>query len=332
MDDVETHVTRPGLTHDRVQVRAVVVQKSAGFVDQTGDLGDVLVEDTERVRVGQHQAGDVFIDLGPEVLDIHPALLVGRDLDHFVAGHGHRGRVGPVSGVGGQDLGRVPALVGVVGPGQEQPGQLALGPGRRLEAHGRQSADLGKRFLQQVHQLKRTLGVSRIGRRMKLRVTGQRRDPLVQARVVLHGAGTERVEAGVEVEVPAGEAVVVTDDLRLGNLGQLGGFLAQKAGRDQILDRSLFEPVTERGQLGGPAARDRLLVDRGRAVGLLRSFGQSRFTHWTAPATGLPSSSCSWMCSPQPAWACSSMWASQPISSTERFSVIATRKQSSYSG
>ena len=84
----------------------------------------------------------------------------------------------------------------------------------------RQAADLRQRALQQPHQLERALGAARVLRRVQAGVPGQRRDPLVELRVVLHRARAERVEAGVEVEVAAREPVVVADDLRLGDLGQ----------------------------------------------------------------------------------------------------------------
>ena len=167
--------------------------------------------------------------LGAQVVDVDAAALVGGELDDLVAGHRHRRGVGAVGGVGGQHLGPLLAPVGVVGAGQQQAGQLAVRAGGRLEADVRQAADLRQRALQQPHQLQGALGALRVLRRMQPRVAGQRRHPLVEPRVVLHRAGAERVEAGVEVEVAPRDAVVVADDLRLGDLGQLGGLLAQQA-------------------------------------------------------------------------------------------------------
>ena len=159
-------------------------------------------------------------DLGAEVVHLDPAALVGRELDHLVAGHRHRGRVGAVGGVGGQHLGALLAAVRVVGAGQQQPGELAVGAGRGLEADVRQPADLRQRLLQEPHQLQRALGAARVLGGVQAGVPGQRRDPLVEPRVVLHRARAQRVEAGVEVEVAPREPVVVADDLGLGDLGQ----------------------------------------------------------------------------------------------------------------
>ena len=144
-------------------------------------------------------------------------------------------------GVGREHLGPLFAAVGVEGAGQQQAGELAVRAGGRLEADVGQAADLGQGLLQQPHQLERALGAPRVLRRVQPGVAGQRRDPLVEARVVLHRAGAERVEAGVEVEVAAREAVVVADDLRLGDLGQPRRLRSQQVRRDQLLERGLWD-------------------------------------------------------------------------------------------
>src|SRR3954452_22309701 len=133
VDDVEAHVARARTPHDGVEVRAVVVERRADLVDDLRDLGDVLVEQPERVRVREHQARDVLVGLRPQVLDVDAAALVGADLDDLVAGHRHRGRVGAVGGVRREDLGAVLAPVLVIGAGQQDAGELAVRAGARLE-------------------------------------------------------------------------------------------------------------------------------------------------------------------------------------------------------
>jgi len=283
VDDVEAHVAGTGVAHDGVEVGAVVVEGAAGLVDQAGDLGDVLVEEAERVGVGQHQAGDLLGDLGAEVVHLDPTALVGRHLHDLVTGHRHRGRVGAVGGVGGQDLGPPFAAVGVVGAGQQQAGKLAVGAGRGLEADVRQAADLAQRALQQPHQLQRSLGALRVLGRVQASVAGQRRHTLVQTRVVLHRAGAERVEAGVEVEVAAREPVVVADDLRLGDLRQAGRLGAQQLRRDQLRQRPLGHARVR--EHGGAPPRLRLLEDRPRPFTLHRGLA-SRRAHETSSGVG----------------------------------------------
>ena len=220
MHDVEAHVARPRDAHHRVQVGAVVVEGAAHVVNHCGDLLDALVEEAERVRVGQHQARDVLVGLGAQVVDVDAAALVGGDLDDLVAGHRDGRGVGSMGGVRSQDPVARLAPVLVVGTGQQQPGQLTVRAGRGLQADVRQAADLRQRALQQPHQLEGPLGALRRLQRVQPRVARQRGDALVQLRVVLHRARAERVEARVEVEVAARDAVVVAHDLRLADLRQ----------------------------------------------------------------------------------------------------------------
>src|SRR4051794_18313321 len=68
---------------------------------------------------------------------------------------------------------------------------------------------------------------------MQPRVPGQRGGALVQARVVLHRARAEWIEARVEVEVALRQVHVVADDLGLAQLGQPRRLGAAEALREQ---------------------------------------------------------------------------------------------------
>ena len=106
------------------------------------DLGDVLVEEAERVRVREHQAGDLVGGLRAQVVELDPAALVGGQLDHLQPGHRHRRRVGPVGRVRGQHLGPLLATVLVIGAGEQQAGELAVRARRGLQGDVGQAADL----------------------------------------------------------------------------------------------------------------------------------------------------------------------------------------------
>ena len=157
-------------------------------------------------------------------------------------------------------------MVLVVGAGEQHAGQLAVGARGRLQGHVRQPRDLAQRVLQPPHQLERALRPVRVLERVQPGVARQRRDPLVQLRVVLHRARAERVEAGVEVEVALGQAVVVAHDLGLGHLGQARRLGASELGRQQLVERALGD-VERRGD-ERPAAGLGALEDRQRVVGL----------------------------------------------------------------
>ncbi len=154
-----------------------------------------------------------------------PPCVVGGDLDDLEARHRDRRRVGAVGGVGREHLVAALAAILVVGARQEHARELAVGSRRGLQAHVREARDLGERPLQVPHQLERALRALGVLQRVQPRMAGERRRALVQARVVLHRARAERVEARVEIEVALGQAHVVAHDLRLGDLGQRGGSL-----------------------------------------------------------------------------------------------------------
>jgi hypothetical protein len=190
-------------------------------VEDPRDLLDVLVEEPERGRVREHQPRGVLVDHLAKVRYVHIPTGVGLDLRELVAGHRHAGGVRAMCGVGRDDrVARVPfAAVGEVRPHQHQAGQLALGAGGRLERAGMQTGNFDQRLLQPPHQLERSLDRVLVLVRMQVAKAGQHREPLVDARVVLHRARAEGVEARVDPEVARRELGEVPDDLRLGELG-----------------------------------------------------------------------------------------------------------------
>ena len=217
------------------------------------------------VGVRQHQAGDLLVGLRAQVVDVDAAVGVRADLHDLVAGHRHGRRVRAVRRVRGEDLRAVLAAVLVVGACEQDAGQLAVRAGGRLQRDVRQAGDLAERLLQVPHQLQRALRAPLVLQRVQARVARQRRDALVQLRVVLHRARAERVEAGVEVEVALAQAVVVAHQLRLADLRESRRLRAPQARRQQLVERTLGH--VERGRDERATARLRALVDRQRVVG-----------------------------------------------------------------
>ena len=151
VDDVEAHVARAREAHHRVEVGAVVVERGADAAHDARDLGDVAVEQPERVGVGEHQARRALVDLGAQVVDVDAAVGGRAHRHRFVTGHRHRRRVGAMGGVGDQHLGTLlPALL-VVGARHQEAAQLSLRAGTRVEGYVGQARDLGERPLEAPH-------------------------------------------------------------------------------------------------------------------------------------------------------------------------------------
>ena len=296
VDDVEAHVARARDAADGVQVRPVVVHERARRVEDVADLLDVLVEEAERRRVRQHQAGGVLVDLPAEIVDVDVAARVGLDRRQLVPRHRHARRVRPVRRVGDDDLAPPVALAALleVGAHDQQAGQLALAAGRRLEADRVEARDLAQDLLERPLELERALDRVVLGQRMEVAEPGQAHEALVDPRVVFHRAGAERIEARVDPEVARRELGEVAQHLRLGELGEARRRAARERGGN--LRHGQVRP---RHREPAPAGL-RLLVDQLHGA--------------TALFMGASTST------------------SRSISSTVRFSVTATRSASSRPG
>jgi len=127
------------------------------------------------------------------------------DLLDLESGHGHARRIRAVRGVRDDDLRPLLAPVGEVGAHQHQAGQLALAAGGGLKADGIEPRQLAQDLLKLPLELERALDPVLLLERVEVAEAGEPDDPLVDARVVLHRARAERVEARVDPEVPRRE-------------------------------------------------------------------------------------------------------------------------------
>ena len=71
--DVDAEVAGANLADQRVHVGAVHVEQRALVVEHVGDLVDLLLEDAEGVGIGEHERGDIVIDLRYERGDVDHA-------------------------------------------------------------------------------------------------------------------------------------------------------------------------------------------------------------------------------------------------------------------
>jgi hypothetical protein len=219
VDDVEPHVAGANDADDRVEVGPVVVEETTDLVHRRLDLLDVLFEQAQRVRVGQHQAGHIVVEGFLERVDVHQAPLVGADLLCLVPGEAHAGRIGSVSRVRDDDPLAHVALSLVEGPHDQQTRELPLSAGRGLEGKAGHARRVAERLLERPQQFERTLGqlVPRV--RMQVREARHRRSFFGHLRVVFHRARSQRVGADVDRPVPLGEPGEVAHQVPLAHFG-----------------------------------------------------------------------------------------------------------------
>ena len=70
---VGAEIAGAGDAEDGVHVRAVEVDEAAVLVDGCGDVVHLGLEDADRVRVGDHEHGDLVVELAAEVVHVERA-------------------------------------------------------------------------------------------------------------------------------------------------------------------------------------------------------------------------------------------------------------------
>ena len=252
---VDAEIAGPHAPDDGVEVGAVAIEVAARPVHRVGDVDDVVLEQAAGVGVGDHGAGDVGAELGLEGGEIDAAAIVGGHRIDLVAA-GRRGRgIGAVRGFRHQDaLARI-ALGQQRGADGHDAAQLAMRAGGRRHRDRRHVGQRLQPVRQLVDQLQRALhGGDRL-HRMQIADAGQPRHLLVEARIVLHGAGAERIDAHVDGVVLLAHLGVVAHHLRLAQARQADLALALQAAEAVLVLR-------DRGQVDAAAALHALLEDQ----------------------------------------------------------------------
>ena len=220
---VESHVAGAYNAHDSIQVRAVVVAQAACLVDDAGDLCDVLIEESYCVRVCQHQSGCVVADRCLQRFQVNASVLCGRNAYDLKSAHGCAGGVGAVGRVRNDDL--VPlgvAPVCMVGLDEKQSGEFAVGACSRLEGKFIHAGDFCQRVLQLLHHCHGTLNGLLVLQGVYPVKAGQGGSFFIHFGIVFHGAGTQRIEPVVHTVSTLCQFGIMSADLVLRKLGQMG--------------------------------------------------------------------------------------------------------------
>ena len=148
--DIDAEVAGARLAHQRVHVGAVHVEQTAFGVHDLGNFVDLLLEDAQRVRVGEHERRDIFIHLRGQRSYVHHALSIGFQILDRIANHGCRRGIGAMRGIGDQDFLARSALRLVVGANHQKSREFAMRPGGGLQRDGVHTGDFGEAFAQSL--------------------------------------------------------------------------------------------------------------------------------------------------------------------------------------
>ncbi len=193
-----------------------------------GDFRDVRLEQAAGVRVRQHHRGDVRPELLAHRVHRNGPIRASLDAAHREAELSGGRRVRAMRRFGDEHLAPRRALAARLDrrADRDHAAQLAMRAGlgrQRRRLHARQFKKPARKL---HHQRERALhGFLRL-QWMDVREARQPRHLLVQARIVLHGAGAEREDAGVDGIVFLRKAHIVPDRVGLGQAGKAYGVLA----------------------------------------------------------------------------------------------------------
>ena len=272
VNDVDAHVAGARDADVGVEIRAVAVEIRALCVEDVRHFADVGFEETEGVGDGDHQRGHVFVDGCFEYSEIDGAAVVRFQFLDLIAGECCRRGIGPVRGVGDEDvLARVAALRERLVHHQDA-GQLAMCAGHRLQRHARHAEDFLQRLLERPQQLEIPLHLMLRLERMRLRESPRARDLFVDARVVFHRAGAEGIQALIDREVELRQACEVADDVDFRDFD----FFRDLAAHERLRQHVALLRHVERRQLITAPSRFRALEDQ-RLSQLLRSLALGDF-------------------------------------------------------
>ena len=202
-------------------------------MDSRRYLLDTPLEDAQRRRIGQHDAGGLGTDDLPQRSQIHIPVTVRGDLPYPVTTHDGGSRIGAVSRIRNQNLRTCVITPGImVSPYHGDAGKLALGARHGCQGYRLHACDFVQDLLQLVEAGHETLAVGAWCRGMTSEKSGQHGKRVARPGIVLHGARTQRIELGVDGEVPLGKACVVPHGLELGDFRKRGRALPEKSLRN----------------------------------------------------------------------------------------------------
>ena len=220
---IDAQIPRPRLADDGVEVGAVAVEIGIGGVDGRGNLHDVPLEQPAGVRVGQHDGGNVAVILRNRLLhrgQIHRAVVLGVDGDDLEAEQRSGGRVGAMGTFRHQHDLRITARSDMRGLDCHHAALLAMGTGLRAHGDGGGAGQLHQPVTQLGDEFHGALDGRQRLQRVNVAKARHARHLLVKARVVLHGAGAERIKPGIDGVIVARQAHVMAHRLRLGEARQ----------------------------------------------------------------------------------------------------------------
>ena len=220
---VDAEVARTRLADDGVEIRAVAIEIGARLVNGVGDADDLALEQSASVGIGQHDRRDVGRERRAHRFDADDPVLARGDGAHRIADQRGGCGIRAMRGIGNQHHApRLPLPARLDRRlDRHHAAELAVRAGLWRHCDGVHARHRQKRIRQRLDDLERPLrGRNRL-QWVDVRESGQPRHFLVEAGIVLHRAGAQRIDPGVDRIIVARQAHVMADRLGLVEAGQI---------------------------------------------------------------------------------------------------------------
>ena len=278
---IDTEIARPHPPDDGVEIRPVAIEVTADTMNRVGNLADIALEQPAGIGVGQHDRRDIGAELCLQRGQIDPPIGGRRHRIDGKAAIGGGRRVGAMGAFRHQDAGAGLALApgDMGGADRHDAAKFAMGTGLGAERHGRHAGQHLQPMGQGPHEFHSARHGGERGQGMQIGKAGQPRQFLVQARVMLHGAGAEGVKPHVDGVIPPRQAHVMAHHLGFRQAGQADAALTRQIAQPALHGRhrrqvdaaapclALFK---DQGFLVVETAMAEHRIDLGRCIGSRR--------------------------------------------------------------
>ena len=233
MHGIDAESSRLHPADDGVEIRAVAVEIGAHRVHRLGDGDHVALEQAACVRIGQHDPGHVRPERSFQRAKIDASVLSGPDGLDGESTQSRRRRIRAMRGFRNQDACALLAARLNRRSDSKHPAQFTMRACLGRHRHRRHAGELFQPARQLGDQRERALHRLLRLQRMDVGKTGEPRQLLVQARVMLHGAGPERIKARIDRGVALRQPHIMAHRLRLREAGKA----------DRLFARAAAEPI-----------------------------------------------------------------------------------------
>ena len=132
---VKAHIARTDNSHERIHVRAIIVQQTATLVNKSSNLLDILLKQSQCVRICHHDTGNSVIEKRFQVLYVDKSVCLRFHLNYLQTADSGRSWICAVGAIWNDDACTLDiATRHMILADDHQTCKLAMRTGKRIES------------------------------------------------------------------------------------------------------------------------------------------------------------------------------------------------------